>query len=92
MWPSFGEQLHHALHPRLHLHVLVLCRHLGQLDAQARQHPRVLHLVQLVDAPAAVVRMATCGVEQMVAQDAEEQMTSEVHMKGLHGKPISLNF
>ena len=82
------EQLHDALHPRLHLHVLVLRWHLCQLDAQARQHPRVLHFVQLINAPAAIVRMASGSVQQVVAQHAQKQVAREIHMEGLNSKGV----
>ena len=85
---TLGEELHDALHPCLHLHVLILRRHLRQLDAQARQHPCVVPFVQLVNAPPAVVRVSSRRIQQMIPQHPQKQMPRKIHMEGFHAKTI----
>ena len=80
---TVGEVPLDALHPCPDLAMFVLARHLIHLDAKSGEHPRVLRLVQGCDAPTTLLRMVAGRVEHVVAQDAEEDVSPEVDMKGL---------
>ena len=89
---TVGKEAVYIFHPSLDREILVLIRHLVQLDSQTRQHPRIIILIQGCDTETAFRSMKPCTVQQMVTKHTHCQAPGKVHMKRFRNKPISSYF
>ena len=87
-----GEELHDVLHPRVDGDALVGLGHLVHLDDEAREHPRLVHGVEIVHAVAALVAVEVGGIEEVVAKMAYEDVVGEITMKGFDEEVVTSDF
>ena len=89
---TVGKETIDILHPCLNRELLVLVRHLIQLDSQAGKHPCVIVLVQRSNTKSTVAGMKTCAIQQMISQHAHGQTAVKIYVKRLCHKLISPYF
>ena len=86
---TISKKTIYILHPCLYSKLLILIRHLFQIDGQTRQYPCIIVLIQCSDSKAAFTGMKAGTIQQMVAKHPHCQTSVEVYMKRLRNKLIT---
>jgi hypothetical protein len=85
------EELHHVLHPRVHRDAVVSKGHFVKLHNEAREHPCLVHRVEIVHAITTLVAMEVGCIQQMVTKMSKKYMVRKIAVEWLHKEVVASN-
>jgi hypothetical protein len=82
------EKAKSRLHPRGDGYLVVSHGHIIHLHRQTGEYPCTVSRIEVADTITAALAMIVRGIEQVIAQTAQEEMVAEITVERLHCERI----